>query len=144
MNGVRVLRATSPPARYRAPKVRAMEISDELEEGAARCIRGVAGYVDFSGNLDMAIALRTSVVKDGTAYIQAGGGIVADADSETNTSSASTRHGADQRVPGGRDNSALASLRTSYIPQNTCRPDEPILLGAKEAVWDSSDAISEC
>ncbi len=78
-----VLRATFPAGTVSgAPKVRAMEIIDELEKARRGVYAGVAGYVDFSGNLDMAIALRTSVVKNGTAYIQAGGGIVADADAD--------------------------------------------------------------
>jgi anthranilate synthase component 1 len=61
-----------------APKVRAMEIIEELEPSRRGVYAGAVGYVDFSGNLDTCIALRTLVVKDGIAYIQAGGGIVAD------------------------------------------------------------------
>jgi anthranilate synthase component 1 len=65
-----------------APKVRAMEIIEELEPCRRGVYGGSVGYVDFSGNLDTCIALRTLVIKDGTAYIQAGGGIVADSDPE--------------------------------------------------------------
>lgn len=61
-----------------APKVRAMEIIEELEPGRRGVYGGAVGYIDFSGNLDTCIALRTLVLKDGVAYIQAGGGIVAD------------------------------------------------------------------
>lgn len=61
-----------------APKVRAMEIIEELEPCRRGVYAGAVGYIDFSGNLDTCIALRTLVVKDGIAYIQAGGGIVAD------------------------------------------------------------------
>jgi anthranilate synthase component 1 len=61
-----------------APKVRAMEIIEELEPCRRGVYGGAVGYVDFSGNLDTCIALRTLVIKDGIAYIQAGGGIVAD------------------------------------------------------------------
>ncbi len=61
-----------------APKVRAMEIIEELEPHRRGVYGGAVGYVDFSGNLDTCIALRTLVIKDGIAYIQAGGGIVAD------------------------------------------------------------------
>jgi anthranilate synthase component 1 len=61
-----------------APKVRAMEIIEELEPCRRGVYGGAVGYVDFSGNLDTCIALRTLVAKDGVAYIQAGGGIVAD------------------------------------------------------------------
>ncbi|MEE2657776.1 MAG: anthranilate synthase component I [Candidatus Latescibacterota bacterium] len=63
-----------------APKVRAMEIIDELETTRRGVYGGAIGYLDFSGNLDTCIAIRTMVVKDSTAYIQAGGGIVADSD----------------------------------------------------------------
>jgi anthranilate synthase component I len=61
-----------------APKVRAMEIIEELEPRRRGVYGGAVGYVDFSGNLDTCIALRTIVIKDGIGYIQAGGGIVAD------------------------------------------------------------------
>ncbi len=63
-----------------APKVRAMEIIEELEPCRRGVYGGAVGYVDFSGNLDSCIALRTLVLKDGKAYIQAGGGIVADSE----------------------------------------------------------------
>ncbi len=61
-----------------APKVRAMEIIEELEPCRRGVYGGAVGYADFSGNLDTCIALRTLVIRDGTAYVQAGGGIVAD------------------------------------------------------------------
>ncbi len=61
-----------------APKVRAMEIIDELEPTKRGVYAGAILYLDFSGNLDSCIAIRTLVAKDGKAYIQAGGGIVAD------------------------------------------------------------------
>lgn len=61
-----------------APKVRAMEIIDGLEVSRRGLYGGVVGYFDFAGNSDMAIAIRTALLKDGTAYIQAGAGIVAD------------------------------------------------------------------
>lgn len=63
-----------------APKVRAMEIIDELEPTRRGIYAGAVGYVDFSGNLDTCIAIRTMVVQDHTIYIQAGAGIVADSD----------------------------------------------------------------
>ncbi len=66
-----------------APKVRAMEIIEELEPCRRGIYGGAVGYADFSGNLDTCIALRTLVIKDGTAYIQAGGGIVADSRPES-------------------------------------------------------------
>jgi anthranilate synthase component 1 len=61
-----------------APKIRAMEIIAELEPDKRGPYAGAVGYFDFSGNLDTAIAIRTIVIKDGIAYVQAGGGIVAD------------------------------------------------------------------
>ena len=66
-----------------APKVRAMEIIDELEVSRRGLYGGVVGYLDFAGNADAAIAIRTAVLRDGTAYVQAGGGIVADSDPPT-------------------------------------------------------------
>lgn len=61
-----------------APKVRAMEIIDELEPHRRGPYAGAVGYIDYSGNMDTCIALRTMVIQDGTAYVQAGAGIVAD------------------------------------------------------------------
>jgi anthranilate synthase component 1 len=80
-----VLRATLPAGTLSgAPKVRAMEIIDELEPTKRGVYGGVVGYLDFSGNLDTAIAIRTMVVRpDGSASVQAGAGIVADSDPET-------------------------------------------------------------
>jgi anthranilate synthase component 1 len=63
-----------------APKVRAMEIIDNLEPSRRGVYAGAVGYVDFSGTLDTCIAIRTMVVSDNTAYVQAGAGIVADSD----------------------------------------------------------------
>jgi anthranilate synthase component I len=77
-----VLRATLPAGTLSgAPKVRAMEIIDDLEPTKRGVYGGVVGYLDFSGNLDTAIAIRTmTVAPDGTASVQAGAGIVADSD----------------------------------------------------------------
>jgi anthranilate synthase component 1 len=61
-----------------APKVRAMEILAETEKGSRNLYAGAVGYVTYGGDLDTCIAFRTAVVKDGVAYVQAGGGIVAD------------------------------------------------------------------
>jgi len=61
-----------------APKIRAMEIIAELEKEKRGPYAGAVGYLDFSGNLDTAIAIRTVIIKDNIAYIQAGAGIVAD------------------------------------------------------------------
>ena len=74
-----VLRATFPAGTVTgAPKIRAVEIIDELEPVKRGVYAGAVGYIAWSGNMDTAIAIRTAVIKDGTLYIQAGGGIVAD------------------------------------------------------------------
>jgi anthranilate synthase component 1 len=78
-NAVDVLRATFPAGTVSgAPKVRAMQIIDELEPTKRGAYAGVVGYLDFSGNLDTAIAIRTMIWRDGHASVQAGAGIVAD------------------------------------------------------------------
>ena len=61
-----------------APKIRAMEIIEELEPTRRGPYAGAVGYFGFSGNMDTCITIRTMVVKDKVAYIQAGGGVVAD------------------------------------------------------------------
>jgi anthranilate synthase component I len=66
-----------------APKVRAMEIIDQLEVSRRALYGGVVGYLDFAGDADAAIAIRTALLRDGVAYVQAGGGIVADSDPAT-------------------------------------------------------------
>jgi anthranilate synthase component 1 len=76
-----VLRSTLPAGTLSgAPKVRAMEIIDELEPQKRGSYGGAVGYLSYTGDLDTAIHIRTVVVKDGTAYVQAGGGTVADAE----------------------------------------------------------------
>lgn len=65
-----------------APKIRAMEIIDELEPVRRGTYAGCVGYMDGNGDLDTCIALRTALVKDGKVYVQAGGGVVADSDAE--------------------------------------------------------------
>ncbi len=81
---VDVLRATLPAGTVSgAPKVRAMEVIDELEPVKRGPYAGVVGYLDFSGNIDTAIAIRTMVIgDDGRASVQAGAGIVADSDAD--------------------------------------------------------------
>ncbi|SFQ35596.1 anthranilate synthase component 1 [Amycolatopsis arida] len=63
-----------------APKVRAMELIEELEPTRRGLYGGVVGYLDFAGDADTAIAIRTALIRDGVAYVQAGGGVVADSD----------------------------------------------------------------
>lgn len=74
-----VMRACLPAGTLSgAPKIRAMEIIDELEPTRRGPYGGAVGYFSFSGSADTAITIRTAVIKDGTAYVQAGGGVVAD------------------------------------------------------------------
>lgn len=74
-------RATFPAGTLSgAPKIRAMEIIEELEHTRRGVYGGAVGYVDFSGNLDTCIAIRTVLIKNDTVYLQAGAGIVADSD----------------------------------------------------------------
>jgi anthranilate synthase component 1 len=83
LRAIDVLRATFPAGTVSgAPKVRAMEIIDELEPVKRGIYAGAVGYLGFHGNMDVAIALRTAVVKDGMLHVQAGGGIVADSQPE--------------------------------------------------------------
>ena len=79
MSAIDVLRATFPAGTVSgAPKIRAMEIIDELEPVRRGIYSGAVGYLSWSGNMDTAIAIRTAVIKDGQLHIQAGAGVVAD------------------------------------------------------------------
>jgi len=79
LNAMDVLKATFPAGTVSgAAKVRAMEIIDELEPTKRGIYAGAVGYLGFNGDMDLAIALRTAVVKDNMLYVQAGAGIVAD------------------------------------------------------------------
>jgi anthranilate synthase component I len=83
LTGLDALRACFPAGTVSgAPKIRAMEIIAELEADRRGPYAGAVGYVDFSGGMDTAIALRTMIVKDGVVSMQAGGGIVADSTPE--------------------------------------------------------------
>ena len=78
-----VFRATFPAGTLSgAPKIRAMEIIDEMEPCRREIYGGAVGYISFDGNMDLAIAIRTLVVHDGKIHLQAGAGIVADSDPE--------------------------------------------------------------
>ncbi len=82
-NAFDVFRATFPAGTLSgAPKIRAMQIIDELEPCRREIYGGAVGYFSFSGNMDMAIAIRTLVVREGHIYLQAGAGIVADSNPE--------------------------------------------------------------
>ncbi len=79
MDAIDVIKATFPAGTVSgAPKVRAMEIIDELEPSKRGIYAGAVGYLGFNGDMDMAIAIRTGVIKNQTLYVQAGAGIVAD------------------------------------------------------------------
>ncbi len=79
MTPIDVLRATFPAGTVSgAPKIRAMEIIDELEPVKRGIYAGAVGYLGWHGNMDTAIAIRTAVIKDQRLFVQAGAGIVAD------------------------------------------------------------------
>lgn len=83
MRNMDVLRATFPAGTLTgAPKVRAMEIIDELEPVRRGIYGGATGYLSYGGEMDVAIAIRTGIIKDGMLYVQAAAGIVADSDPE--------------------------------------------------------------
>lgn len=83
-SAVDVVKATFPAGTLSgAPKPRALEIIEELEPANRGLFGGVVGYFDFAGNADLAIAIRTAVVRDGKAYVQAGAGIVLDSNPES-------------------------------------------------------------
>jgi len=83
MTNMDVLRATFPAGTLTgAPKVRAMELIDELEPVRRGIYGGATGYLSYGGEMDVAIAIRTGIVKDGMLYVQAAAGIVADSDPE--------------------------------------------------------------
>ena len=83
-SAIDVFRATFPAGTLSgAPKPRALQIIDELEPAKRGAYAGVVGYFDFAGDADLAIAIRTALIKDGVARVQAGAGLVADSDPET-------------------------------------------------------------
>ena len=89
------LRATFPAGTVSgAPKVRAMEIIDELEPLRRGPYAGAIGYLSYSGDLDACIYIRTVLVRQGRAYVQAGAGIVADSDPESEFRETESKAGA--------------------------------------------------
>lgn len=104
-----VLRATLPAGTLSgAPKIRAMEIIDELEPVKRGVYGGAVGYISWAGDMDTAIAIRTAVIKDDTLYVQAGGGVVADSIPELewkeSHNKARAMFRAASMVTGGNDN----------------------------------------
>jgi len=84
LSPIDVIKATFPGGSITgAPKIRAMEIIDELEPTSRNIYTGSIGYIGFNGDIDLNIVIRTFVCKDGEAYFQAGGGIVWDSDEES-------------------------------------------------------------
>ena len=83
-NFIDALKASLPAGTLSgAPKIRAMEIINELEPSSRGIYGGAIGYVTWNGNIDTAIAIRTAVIKDGLIHVGAGAGIVADSDPES-------------------------------------------------------------
>jgi len=101
-----------------APKVRAMEIIDELEPTRRGIYAGAILYLDFSGNLDSCIALRTLVLKNGRAYIQAGGGVVADSEPEREYQETVNKAGALVAALREADGSAARAIAASGRGRN--------------------------
>jgi len=115
LDAVEVLRASFPAGTVSgAPKVRAMEIIDELEPERRGVYAGAVGYLGFHGNMDLAIAIRTAVVKQGVLHVQAGAGIVADSDPQSEwketQSKARAILRAAQIAAAGLEQASLASL----------------------------------
>ncbi|RME12135.1 MAG: anthranilate synthase component I, partial [Aquificota bacterium] len=83
LSAVDVLKALFPAGTVSgAPKVRAMQIIEELEKERRGIYAGAVGYISFEGNMDMAIAIRTALLLEDELFLQAGAGIVADSDPE--------------------------------------------------------------
>lgn len=96
---VDVFKATFPAGTLSgAPKPRALEIIDELEESARGVYGGVVGYFDFAGNADLAIAIRTAFIRDGVARVQAGAGLVLDSVPESEYEETVNKAGAPARA----------------------------------------------
>jgi anthranilate synthase component 1 len=101
-----------------APKIRAMEIIAELEPEKRGPYAGAVGYFAYSGNMDMAIAIRTMVVKNGTAYVQAGGGIVYDSIPEKEYEESMNKAGALLKALELAESSASSNAGVRYAVTN--------------------------
>jgi anthranilate synthase component 1 len=117
---VDVLRATLPAGTVSgAPKVRAMQIIDELEPARRGPYAGVVGYIDFSGNVDTAIAIRTMLVgANGRASVEAGAGIVADSVAQDEDLECRNKAAALLAAVGGARRIAAARAESSQSPGN--------------------------
>lgn len=117
-----VLKATFPAGTLSgAPKPRALRLLDELEPHRRGIYGGVVGYLDFAGDMDMAIAIRSSLLLNGKAYVQAGGGIVADSVNETEAEETVNKAAAPLRAVH-----AAASLRDLEEEPGSSRQGEPV------------------
>lgn len=117
LSAMDVLRATFPAGTVSgAPKIRAMEIIDELEPVKRGIYSGAVGYLSWSGNMDTAIAIRTAVIKDKKLYIQAGAGIVYDSVPENEWAETMNKGRAIFR--------AVAMAESGLSPRNPCEPVE--------------------
>ncbi|MCP4188457.1 MAG: anthranilate synthase component I [Gammaproteobacteria bacterium] len=117
MSALDVLRATFPAGTVSgAPKIRAMEIIDELEPVKRGIYSGAVGYLSWSGNMDTAIAIRTAVIKDEILYIQAGAGIVYDSVPE--------REWAETMNKGRAIFKAVALAESGLPSRDPCAEDE--------------------
>jgi anthranilate synthase component 1 len=115
MTAMDVLRATFPDGTVSgAPKIRAMEIIDELEPVRRGVYAGAVGYLDWSGNMDTAIAIRTAVLKDEQLHIQAGAGIVADSVPENEWA---------ETMNKGRAIFRAVALAEAGIDRHPCEPE---------------------
>jgi len=119
LSAMDVLRATFPAGTVSgAPKIRAMEIIDELEPVKRGIYSGAVGYLSWSGNMDTAIAIRTAVIKDEKLYIQAGAGIVYDSVPENEWAETMNKGRAIFR--------AVALAESGLLPRDPCDPSEEI------------------
>lgn len=115
-----VLRATLPVGTLSgAPKVRSLEIIDELEPEKRGIFGGAVGYLSWNGNMDTAIAIRTAIVKDNTLYVQAGAGVVADSKPELEWKETMNKARSLFRAAAMAEN----GLETDTAPENPRSPD---------------------
>ena len=121
-----LMRATFPAGTVSgAPKIRAMQIISELEQTARGPYAGCVGYFSFNGNLDTCITIRTALIKDGKAYVQAGGGWVNDSTPEGEFQETRQQiHGhAQSRGDGGTFCPRIMNLSSEYRTSNGRRPE---------------------
>ena len=115
-----------------APKVRAMEIIDELEKEKRGLYAGAVGYFSAAGEMDTAIVLRTALVKDGVMYVQAGAGIVADSDPKSEQTECVNKAKALFRAAEEAKRFASAAKRGQYIGRRPLR-SSPLKAGTQES-----------